>query len=153
MYDLSFDHTRARLYDSALSIEYVRTNGAVPVRVVVRRPRDGELTTGAYDLVERGDVVGESGSTELPPLKSGRAVLNSFDPREGARVAGRIEARLKARESVVGLRGHFETSLRVIDRVGGYPFDAGRVGNGGVDAAAPDVGDAAADGRGGETGQ
>lgn len=139
-YDLGFDTTRARLYSSELSIEYVRESGEVPVRVVLDR-RGGSIETGTYRLEERGSVDGRVEQNRLPDLESGELILQEFEGRSGAPIRGRFSAELEAAgddESTLSLRGQFSTTLEVVDQHRGYRFgrDAGDTG---------DVGDADAE--------
>lgn len=151
-YDLSFETTRVRLYDSALSIEYVREDGQVPVRVTLDRRESSTIASGSYDLVERGEVRGRVDETRLPPLESGTLELEMPSREEGTRVTGSFDVRVEADETTLTLRGEFAADLERIDESRGYRFDAGAGGDasgdvgdiaGGVDGAA----DAVSDGR------
>ena len=67
-YDTSFNDVRARLYPSQLAIEYVRENGEVPVRIVVKfGPEYGDerIRTKTYNLKDRGAVTGRSHDTAI----------------------------------------------------------------------------------------
>jgi len=137
-YDLSFSHTRARLYDSELSIEYVREDEQVPVRVTVDRGDDVSLEAGTYDLKNQGDVRGRVDQVKLPALFSGQLEMETFSAEDGAAIAGRFDTRLTAADSRVTLRGEFTTELEVVDEEIGYRFDTGTAGDAGDVAADAD---------------
>jgi hypothetical protein len=136
-YDLSFETTRVRLYDSALSIEYVREDGQVPVRVTLTRRESSTIGSGSYNLVERGDVRGRVDETRLPPLVSGSLELEMPNREDGSRVQGSFDVRLQAEDTTLTLRGKFTSDLERIDESRGYRFDAGGdAGDVGVDIGA-----------------
>ncbi len=123
VYDTSFSTTRARLYPSELSIEYVREDGQVPVRVTVRR-EDGVLGVGTYVLGTRGDVTGRSGDVDMPPLAGGSVVLERFGGQAGSTVEGRFDARFLTGEETSSLSGSFVAPLEVIEASEGYESEA-----------------------------
>ena len=132
-YDLSFDHTRARLYSSDLAVEFVAADGQVPVRVSLSRG-DG-LTTGTYDLEQRGDVTGQRGDTRIPRFISGTVELSKFSATDGAEIEGSFEAKFATGRDESTLDGEFTTTLEVIEGPKGYGFDTGvDAGDAGVDA-------------------
>lgn len=136
-YDLSFNHTRARLYSSELAIEYVTEAADVPVRVSLD-VRDG-ISPGSYNLVDRGAVTGRRGDKNIPRMVSGTLDLRDYERREGARVRGSFEAKFSTGDDESTLSGSFDTQLEIVENPRGY--DAG---------LEPDAGDAgdAQDGAG-----
>ena len=118
-YDLSFDETRARLYESELAIEYVDDpQGAATV--VLRVTLDAEVEPKAgksYDLVEHGEIT-QSGALNpsLPELDEGDLDLEDYGNDEGAKVVGSFDAAFVTGEGqTLQLQGRFKTELEVID--------------------------------------
>jgi hypothetical protein len=137
-YDLSFDHTRARLYSSDLAVEFVAADGQVPVRVSLSRG-DG-LAAGTYDLEQRGDITGQRDDTRIPRFISGTLELSKFSASDGAAIEGSFEAKFATGRDESTLDGEFATTLEVIEGPKGYGFDTG--GDAGSDAGkAGDAGD------------
>jgi hypothetical protein len=132
-YDISFDHTRARLYSSEFALEYVAADGQVPVRISVRRGESG-FSAGTYDLEKRGDITGQRGDTRIPRFLSGTLEITEFSARDGAPVEATFEATFQTGRDTSTLSGEVTTNLEVIDGARGYGFD------GGTDAG--DAGDA-----------
>ncbi len=120
-YDLRHDVVRARLYRSELAIEYVRETNEVPVRVTVLT--DPPLAVGTYDLVVSGEISGRTDGVEIPRYRTGELRLLEFDANDGSRVSGEFEATFETGRDVASLAGKFDTSLMVIERVGGYDVD------------------------------
>ena len=113
-YDLTFEVTRARLYDSELSIEYLSLAPEVVVlRVTVLN--GGDLSGGrAYDLLDRGHI-GRSDSfdAELPELTGGELRLDAL---HSDHTAGDFDALFTTVEgNVLTLRGVFDAPVEEID--------------------------------------
>lgn len=121
-YDLRHDTVRARLYPSELAIEYVRENNEVPVRVTVLT--DPPLAVGTYDLLEVGEITGRRDGVEIPRFRTGELRLVEFDANTDSRIRGDFDATFETGNDVASLAGKFDTTLIVIDRVGGYDVDA-----------------------------
>ncbi len=138
-YDLSFDHTRARLYSSEFALEYVAKDGQVPIRVSVQRGDKG-IEAGTYDLKARGDITGQRGDNRIPRFLSGTIEFTSFSNKQGAPVEGSFQAEFQTGRDKATLSGDFSTSLEVVDGPKGYGFDTG-----------PDVGDAGDAGDAGDS--
>ncbi len=117
IFDLAFDATRARLYDTELSVEYVdlERSGRVAVRLTLRRPDD--LAPGPHDLVARGDVgLADEVSGQLPPLISGEVGLTAYEATTSGPVVGTFLATFETADDVrLTLHGAFDTTLEVVD--------------------------------------
>jgi hypothetical protein len=120
-YDLSFERTRARLYSSELSIEYVAESGDVPVRVSLDA-KDG-ISEGTYDLMEAGAITGRRGDENIPRMISGTLRLRTFSTNDGAEVRGSFNAKFATGDDEATMSGQFDTTLEVIESPRGY--DAG----------------------------
>jgi len=114
-YPLSFATVRARLYDSELSIEYVRANGETVVRVTVRRDDKDPTGPGTIDLEAVGDITGSAGGVPLPPFVDGSLVFNDYRAKDGALVGGHFEGRLESGDARLSLSGTFDTRLDLVD--------------------------------------
>lgn len=118
-HDMGFDETRARLYESELSIEYVenlKQGEKVVLRLTVSR-RKGELAKGdVYDLTSDGDIArGQGFDSTLPDLESGELELLDYSPEDGSDVRGSFEAVFITTEKTrKTLRGGFSAPLEVI---------------------------------------
>lgn len=121
-YELRHDLVRARLYPSELAIEYVRENNEVPVRITILT--DPMIEIGEYDLAEVGDITGRADGVEIPRFRTGTFRLQQFDPNTESRIRGDFDATFETGKDVASLAGKFDTTLVVIDRVGGYDVDA-----------------------------
>lgn len=134
-YDLTHSSVRARLYSSELSIEYVRDNAQVPVRVSIRRSESGELSTGEYNLGDVGSITGRSGDNDIPTFLKGSLTLDAFQPSNGSRIQGSFSARFATGRDEASLAGDFDTTLEVVDQIQGYDadlsylYDAGDAGD------------------------
>jgi hypothetical protein len=118
-YDMGFDMTRVRLYESELSIEYVderRAGEQVAARVTLEVTGDPLATGVAYDLAERGDVSrGQGYGSPLPALQSGEITLSDYSGEDGSRVAGRFNAVFATADGTTQtLRGGFSAELEVV---------------------------------------
>jgi hypothetical protein len=129
-YDLSFAHSRARLYSSDLAVEFVAADGQVPVRVSIMRDEEG-LAAGTFNLEEQGDITGQRGDTRIPRFISGTVKLTTFSAKDGAPIKGNFTAKFETGRDESTLDGEFTTNLEMIDGPTGYGFDTG-----------PDAGDA-----------
>jgi len=114
-YPLAFDSVRARLYDSELAIEYVREDGETVMRVTVRRDERDPQGPATFDLSAVGDLTGSAGGVELPAFVDGRLVLDSYRPRDRARVEGSFEARVASGQARLSVRGTFSTRLELVE--------------------------------------
>ena len=118
-YDLAFDETRARLYDSELAIEYVEDpQGTQTVVLRVTLDTDVEPKAGkSYDLVEHGEIT-QSGAlnTSLPDLDEGDIALEEYGDDNGAKVVGSFDAAFVTGDGeTLQLQGRFKTELEVMD--------------------------------------
>ena len=120
VYPLGFRSVRARLYNSSLSIEYVRSDGSVPVRVTM--DRDAVLATpDAIDLRASGDITGRlPNDQEIPRFTTGEASVTPLEiAGDGtvttARVRGSCGATFEVGpEEVLALEGSFDAPLEVV---------------------------------------
>ena len=121
-YDVKFDGVRARLYSTALAIEFWRENGEVPVRLTLRigeqPPKPGD-----FDLMTLGAITGRSDDQDIPFTTSATLTLDEFTPRSGTTISGSFDASFRAGGDKLSLSGTFETTLNVIDSVGGYDLE------------------------------
>ncbi|MEM1414335.1 MAG: hypothetical protein AAGH15_05525 [Myxococcota bacterium] len=128
VYPLGFSDVRARLYSSSLSIEYVRGDGSVPVRLTLDRefalanPRD-------IDLRMHGDLTGRlANDQEIPRFTEGEATISpiELDPVTGElltpRVTGSFGARFQVNpDEVLALDGSFDAAIELVDDPGPPP--------------------------------
>lgn len=121
-YDVKFDGVRARLYSSELSIEYWRENGEVPVRLTLRIG-DKPPKAGEFDLMTLGAITGRSDDQDIPFTTSATLTLDEFTPKDGATISGTFDASFRAGGDKLSLNGKFETTLNVVDSVGGYDLE------------------------------
>ncbi len=134
-YDFTHSSVRARLYNSELSIEYVRENGQVPVRISLERIEGDPITTGEYNLGDRGIVTGRSGNNDIPQFLRGTLTLDAFSPSNGSQIQGDFSARFATGNDEASLTGDFDTTLEVVDQITGYDadlsylYDAGDAGD------------------------
>lgn len=112
-HDLTYEHVRGRLYDSDLSIEYVRATGEVPLRLTVDRAVLDLDATGVIDLGESGDITGSSGGSPLPPFEDGSLTLRVYQP--GYHVVGEFTATFDANGTQVSATGAFDAVLEVVE--------------------------------------
>jgi hypothetical protein len=115
--DLSFDHTRVRLYESEVSVEYVDTerNGIVALRVTVHN--DGDLSARTtYDLATQGHVgTSDELDAQLPDLSSGELKFSRFSPEEGETVKGSFDALFETPDQTrLSVVGGFVAELEVV---------------------------------------
>lgn len=134
-YDFTHSSVRARLYNSELSIEYVRENGQVPVRISLDQVEGNPITTGEYNLADRGRITGRSGNNDIPQFLRGTLTLDAFSPSNGSQVQGDFSARFATGDDEASLTGDFDTTLEVVDQIIGYDadlsylYDAGDAGD------------------------
>lgn len=114
-YDLGCQSVRARLYDSELSIEYVKETGEVPVRVTVRRAEHDPTGSGTVDLGMFGDVTGVSEGADIPAFSRGELELESYRPEDGRKISGLFDAVFTSGDTEVSLHGEFSTRLTVVN--------------------------------------
>jgi hypothetical protein len=118
-FDMDFDSTRVRLYESELAIEYVDDSDQgekIAFRVTIN---SGEvvLESGtAYDLVTDGTVSrGQGYGSPLPAVESGTLYLDAYSAEDGSPVSGSFNAKFVASDQTVKtLRGGFSASLEVV---------------------------------------
>jgi hypothetical protein len=121
-YNLGCDFQRIRLYDSELSIEFVRDDGEVPVRVTVRRVHGDPPAPGGFnlkgpadiDLAKHGDVTGSHQGNPIPQFLSGTLELSEFALRDGAPVSGSFDVKFQSGQTEVSLSGSFDVPLVVV---------------------------------------
>ncbi|MDJ0764040.1 MAG: hypothetical protein QNJ97_13745 [Myxococcota bacterium] len=118
-YDMSFDSTRVRLYESELSIEYIddSANGEmIPLRVSLRVADALPQTGGVYDLTVVGTVSrGPGYGSELPELETGELTLSAYEDAAGADVTGAFDAVFLSTEgNRKSLRGGFSAELEIV---------------------------------------
>jgi len=123
-YRLDFEQARARLYSSELALEFVASDGQVPVRVSLHHP-DGVFKTGTYDLVKHGDITGQRGDSRIPRFLSGTLEIERFSARDGDEIEASFEATFQTGRDKSTLSGEILTHLEVVDAPRGYGDDAG----------------------------
>ena len=119
-FDMKFDTTRVRLYESELSVEYVADTDEgekIALRVTIN---SGEvvLESGtAYDMVTDGTVGrGQGYGSPLPEIESGTLYLDSYSGEDGSHVSGSFTAKFIASDqSIKTLRGGFSAPLDVVE--------------------------------------
>ncbi len=116
VFALSWDHTRARLYESELSLEWVDSARQDQVALRVTAPNDGRLALGKLDLAAHGHVgLADEASTTLPGLESGELVLSRWEEVEGGRVKGDFDASFEDADGVrLAVVGGFDADLEVV---------------------------------------
>jgi len=117
LFDLGFTHTRVRLYDSELSVEYVDSARQEEVALRVTVDNEGDLAEGdTYDLVARGQVGwSDSFGSSLPDLESGELRLSRYDEVDGEPVRGSFEAVFTSPdETRMSVLGGFSAELEVV---------------------------------------
>ncbi|MEO0321601.1 MAG: hypothetical protein AAF447_01455 [Myxococcota bacterium] len=127
VYPLGFRSVRARLYSSSLSIEYVRGDGSVPVRVTMDRAAV-LATPEAIDLRESGDITGRLATDqEIPRFTTGDAAVTPLEVNgagevTSARVRGSFGATFEVGpEEVLALDGSFDAPLEIVPDPGPAP--------------------------------
>ena len=120
VYDIHFEHVRARIYTSELAIEYVDVNGAVPVRVTLRLADTTIVPGTTYDLAQVGDITGRSDNDiEIPRFSEGKVTLDEYTRESGALVVGDFKSKYATSRDSLTLSGDFETELEIVDRTPG----------------------------------
>ncbi|MEM9068925.1 MAG: hypothetical protein AAGE52_10480 [Myxococcota bacterium] len=121
VYPLGFDDVRIRLYSSSLSIEYVKNDGSVPIRVSV--DRSALDSGGRIDLLENGDITGRtSEDREIPRFSEGDIRVRGFRPEDGVSVEGSWDAEFPVNDTdTLGLSGKFSGSIEVVSDPGPPP--------------------------------
>ena len=119
-YDLRFDHVRARLYESELSVEYVvdaEEGEKVALRITLDVRQSMPEVGVTYDLFTDGDVGrGEGFGSSLPDLESGTVEFEEFVADPGNPISGSFEAVfVTVDDSKYSLRGGFESELEVVE--------------------------------------
>ncbi len=119
-YGMRFDETRARLYDSELSLEFVDNltqPDIVSLRVTVPNTPKLKPKTTLNLLKEHGDIArGEGYESPLPELDSGSLRLVDYGSKPGDAVEGNFRAVFFTPErSRLVVRGGFSTTLEVVD--------------------------------------
>jgi hypothetical protein len=121
VYRLQFDLVRARMYSSALSIEYVAVkSGVVRVRLTIDlktlREENKKLKSGeSYNLAKYGDITGrQADGTEIFRFTSGKLTLDEFDKRQDAEIRGSFDAKFRAGDDVFALSGNFFSELDLV---------------------------------------
>lgn len=121
-YPLRFDHTRARVQASGLSLEYVDRHGAVPVRITLHR--DIALAAGSYDLARDGDVTGEThDGLPIPRFSRGTLHIEAIELRQGTTVVARFDVELPVDDRVLSLHGTFAGPLTELTWVSPPPTE------------------------------
>ena len=115
VYRLGFDDVRIRLYSSELAIEYADNDGAVPLRITLRRDALPEAGSGEWRLEQDGDVTGQlRDGTYVPRFTRGQLNVDSYEPQEGANVRGSFTATFDTGRDELGLNGTFDTRLVLV---------------------------------------
>jgi hypothetical protein len=119
-FDMSFSGTRVRLYESELSIEYVKGSGPsekVPL-ILTLKLSEGPLAEGiSYDLKAIGNASrGQGGyGSPLPELDSGTLTFSSYSEEDGATIEGSFQSIFNTLNNTQQtLRGGFSASLEVV---------------------------------------
>ena len=119
-YDMSFDETRARLYESELAIEYVKDSeggGKVALRIALGLAGGPPAKGRVYDLLTEGTITRGSGlGGELPELESGDLELLEYSAADDSAVQGDFEAVFVTEDNTrQTLRGAFSTKLELVN--------------------------------------
>ncbi len=115
VYNLHFESVRARLYTSELSIEYIDTHSAVPVRLTLDLSVVEPAADQSYDLMEVGDITGRMpNDTEIPRFTEGELDLDQYLAEPDADVTGSFTAKFLTGRDTLTLSGDFETTLEVV---------------------------------------
>ncbi|MEM6961971.1 MAG: hypothetical protein AAF355_05310 [Myxococcota bacterium] len=145
VYPLEYESLRARLYSSSLSLEYVRSDGSVPIRVTANRAL---LEAGAQeiDLVAEGDLTGRtSDEREIPRLSEGRLTMRSFGIEEDANIKASWSAQFQVSETDrLAVQGSFSAPLEVVPDPGPPPPVFGESSSGESTPEKPAPGDSTA---------
>jgi len=110
-YDLHFVETRARLYSSQLSVEWVDDDKEVVMRGTINVAQVNLEGPATLDLALYGDLTGVSNRVPLPQMVSGTMVLEAYAPTAGAPVEGTLDAELKGQNGNSSVHGAFRTVL------------------------------------------
>ncbi|MDF1562022.1 MAG: hypothetical protein P1V51_03215 [Deltaproteobacteria bacterium] len=110
-YDLSFVETRARLFPSQLSVEWIDEDREVVVRATVNVNQVSLEGPATVDLALYGDLSGRSGGTPIPEMESGTLVLDAYAPEAGAAVEGSLDAEVIGQRGNATVSGQFKTIL------------------------------------------
>ena len=124
IYPIEFDSLRLRLYSSSVSVEYVKIDGSVPIRVTTDRETAMNASPGmAVDLLQHGDVTGRtSDDREIPRFSEGSIVFEELSDEMGGLVRGSFTAKFPAGETdVLGLKGLFDGALELVTDPGPPP--------------------------------
>jgi len=114
-YTLHADEVRARLYDSELSIEYIKAvTGEVSVRVTVTRSAQDPSGPATVNLAEAGNVSGSSEGNLIPDFKTGTLRLDAYAPTSGSEISGDFDITFDVGDTEVALNGTFDTVLEVV---------------------------------------
>jgi len=120
VYDIHFEHVRARIYSSELAIEYVDVSGAVPVRVTLSVVDTTVVAGVTYDLSLVGDITGRSDNDiEIPRFTEGKLTIDEYVRESGALVVGDFKSKYATSRDSLTLSGDFETELEIVDRTPG----------------------------------
>jgi len=116
VYRLDFDVVRARLYSSELAIEYGTADGAVPVRVTIKRSALPETPQGdSWSLVQDGDVTGQlADGTYIPRFTTGNISIDRFEAREASNVNGSFTGTFDLGRDSLGITGTFNVPLVLV---------------------------------------
>ena len=116
VYNADFDSVRIRLYSSELSVEYLRSNGEIPVRATLKA-KVLDRAPGEFEMPEDATVTGYSGRTRVPDVTQGTFTLEEFEELEGANIKGSFTAQFRAGDDIVVLHGRFEGPLEIVEDV------------------------------------
>jgi hypothetical protein len=119
-FDMDFDSTRVRLYESELAIEYVAESDEgekIAFRVTINSSEVVLEPGTAYDLATDGTVSrGQGYGSPLPDIESGTLYLDAFSEEDRSNVSGTFNAKFIASDqSIKTLRGGFSASLEVVE--------------------------------------
>ncbi len=118
-FDMDFDTTRARLYESELAVEYVADSDQgekIAFRVTISASEVVLEPGTVYDLATDGTTSrGQGYGSPLPEIESGQFYLDAFSGEDRSPISGSFTARFLASDQTIKtLRGGFSTSLEVV---------------------------------------
>jgi hypothetical protein len=119
-YDMDFDETRIRQYESELSIEYVvksEETEKVALRVTLNLSSGPPVQDQVYDLTTQGTISrGPGFGSELPDLESGELKLTKYSSQDGSDVKGEFNAVFQTSDQKKKtLYGGFSAELEIVD--------------------------------------
>ncbi len=121
VYNLQFDETRIRLYDSELSIEYVdnlTATGMVALRLTAQNTPKLK-SKERYDLIKTGNIGrGEGYESPFPELDSGHIRLDRFGRKADDKITGNFRAIfITPEDDKLTVSGGFTAELEIVEHL------------------------------------